>query len=630
MLDLSPDKPEAAYGRLRASTLPGLLAQRAMASGGAPAHRAKKLGIYKERSWAWLAGEVAALARGLRELGLKPGGRVAIMGDPCEEWVIADYAVQAAGGISFGIYPTASPGEVAYQLAHSGARLFIAENQEYVDKVLPLLADLPDVSHVIVADTTAMFIYDDARILALDDVIAGGRASGDTSPDALAAMAAALSPDDTAFIVYTSGTTGHPKGAVVGHGRHLAAAFNLVAHYPQMARKGQRTVVNLPQCHVLGRDAAITVPLLTDMVPHYGDSIEDFPNTCFEVAPTVLFTVPRYLQKFASQILVGIENTSALKRAVYDLALARGRAALARLWEGRAPGPACRLLRFAAFRPMLSQLGLDRLELVLCGGSALPRETMALWHIFGVNVCEMYGQTETAGGIIAGQRGPFPQPGSVGTAPAGWAFDFGDKHEIRVTKGDLFDGYWRDDKESAAAFDEAGRLLTGDVGRLSGGQLAIIDRARDFIVTAGGKTLSPTTIENALKASSYISEVIAFGDNRKYVSALIELDQDTVAEWARSNNVAQGGFTALTRDPAVIALIEGEIARANSQLARVEQVKKFMILPKILDPEEEGEPVTPTRKVKRSLMYERFRDLVEGMYDKSEEERIAGKLGEVF
>jgi long-chain acyl-CoA synthetase len=242
----------------------------------------------------------------------------------------------------------------------------------------------------------------------------------------------------------------------------------------------------------------------------------------------------------------------------------------------------------------------------------------------------MYGQTETAGGIIAGQRGPFPEPGNVGTAPAGWAFDFGDNDEIRVTEGDLFDGYWRDQEETAAAFDAEGRLLTGDVGRLSDGNLAIIDRARDFIVTLGGKTLSPTTIENALKASSYISEVIVFGDNRKYVSALIELDQDTVAEWARSHNIAHGGFTSLTQDPAIVELIGKEIAQANGDLARVEQVKRFAILPKILDPEEEGEPVTPTRKVKRSLMYERFRDLVESMYDTSEEERIAGSLGKVF
>src|SRR5690606_5780220 len=230
--------------------------------------------------------------------------------------------------------------------------------------------------------------------------------------------------------------------------------------------------------------------------------------------------------------------------------------------------------------------------------------------IWGVNVVEMYGQTETAGGIIAGQRGPFPRPGNVGTVPEGWRVRLGEDNEILVGSPDLFEGYWGNPEASAAAFTADGWLRTGDVGEWQDGNLRLVDRARDFIVTSGGKTLSPSYIENALRASPYVAEVVVFGHGRKYVTALIEIDFDSVADWARSRNIAYTGFTSLAEHPEVHRLLAGEIEKANAQLARVEQVKAFRVIPKALDPEEEGEPVTPTRKVKRRQMYERFRELV--------------------
>jgi long-chain acyl-CoA synthetase len=260
----------------------------------------------------------------------------------------------------------------------------------------------------------------------------------------------------------------------------------------------------------------------------------------------------------------------------------------------------------------------------------MPPETVALWQIWGVNVCEIYGQTETAGAIITGQQGPFPRPGDVGTAPAGWQFELGDGKEILVSGRDLFEGYWRDGEATSQVFDAGGRLLTGDVGELKDGRLRIVDRARDFIVTAGGKTISPACIENILRASPYIAEVVVFGHARKYLTALVEIDYDTVSDWARNANVAYTGFTSLALHDAVQTLIGTEIDRANSQLARVEQIKLFRILPKALDPEEEGEPVTPTRKVKRKLMQQRFETLIESMYDDSEDLRVARELGDML
>jgi long-chain acyl-CoA synthetase len=237
-------------------------------------------------------------------------------------------------------------------------------------------------------------------------------------------------------------------------------------------------------------------------------------------------------------------------------------------------------------------------------------------------VCEMYGQTETAGGIIAGQRGPFPRPGDVGTVPDGFAVRLADDGEILVRSPDLFEGYWNSEA-SEGVLGTDGWMHTGDVGEWRGGSLRLVDRARDFLVTSGGKTVSPSFIENALRASPYLAEAIVFGHARKYLVALVEIDFETVADWARAHDVAYTGFTSLAQHPRVQGLIGREVDKANAQLARVEQIKAFRVLPKALDPEEEGEPVTPTRKVKRKAMYERFGPLVEEMYADGEERLLA-------
>jgi long-chain acyl-CoA synthetase len=612
--------------KLRRTTAPHLLCERARTVPDSVAFRSKKFGIYRERRWRDYAAMVARAANVLHDLGLTRGERVAIMGDVCEEWMICDLAVQSLGAVVYGIYPTAAPAEIAYQMRDGGASIFIAKDQEYVDKILPLAAELPDLRTILVLDDSAMFAYDHPKLRSFDKL--AGNHEGDIGW--LETRVASLSSGDPAFIVYTSGTTGHPKGALVTHGKHLAATDTVAEHYPTLRENPHRTVIYLPMCHVLGRDVAITLPLISQLVPHFGEDPENFATTLFEVAPTVLFTVPRYLQKFASHALVGILNSSALKRRIYDAAVHFARGYTQRRWAGTASAieaTAYHVLHAFVFAPILNKIGFDRLELVVSGGASLPANTATLWQIYGVNVVEMYGQTEEAGGIISGQRGPFPRPGSVGPPVDGLEVKLAGDGEVLVRGPDLFEGYWNNEAATHEVKGADGWLRTGDVGEWVDGSLRLIDRARDFIVTAGGKTISPSFIENALRASPYVAEAVVFGHGRKYLTAVIEIDFDTVADWARAHDVAYTGFTSLTAHAQIAKLIQREIDAVNSDLARVEQIKAFRILPKSLDPEEEGEPVTPTRKVKRKLMYEQFRELVEAMYDDREDRLIAAGAG---
>ena len=614
------------FDRLRTATIPGLLLERARTQPHAVAFRAKELGVYRETTWAGLAVRVAAVARGLAsQFGVGRGASVAIVGNPCPEWTIADLAAQSLGAVTYGIYPTSAAAEVRYLLDHGGARVVIVEDQEHLDKVLAVLDACPGVVGVVVIDTRALFRYRHARMHRFADVEAGGQTAA--SVDALAQMAAAVRADDAATIVYTSGTTGHPKGALYRHGQHLAACANILAHYPVLTRGRHRVVAMLPLCHTMGRNTVITMPLLADVVPHYPEGVDTVAETLYEVAPTFVFTVPRYLQKFAAHLLVGIDASSPLKRAAYRAALALGRRATA--WR---PGAhlgarfAGALARALVFRWLLEKVGFSRVRLVLSSGAPLPPAVAMLWQAWGVNVCEAYGQTETGGALVSGQRGPYPRPGDVGTAAPNIELTLGDGGEVLVRGPDLFAGYWRDAEATAATYRD-GWLTTGDLGeRLPDGALRLVDRKKDILITAGGKNVSPSQIETCLRASPFISEAAVFGEGRKYLAALVELDGETVAEWARERGLVHTGYASLAAHPEVHRLLEHEIEKANAELARVEQVKAFRVLPRELDPEQEGEPVTPTRKVKRRLMLQRYHDLVESMFAADEERRITAEV----
>jgi long-chain acyl-CoA synthetase len=617
------------FEALRASTLPGLLVERARARPERVAFRAKALGIWRETTWRALASRVGALACGLaREYRIAAGETVAIIGNPCPEWTIADLAAQALGAITYGIYPTSAPGEVRHLLQHGGASLIVAEDQEHLDKTLEVLDECPAVRAVLVIDTRALFMYRHPRVRPLAEVEARGREALTGEPDVLDRLARAVSPDAPATIIYTSGTTGHPKGAVYRHGPHLAACANIIEHYPILEHREHRAVAMLPLCHAMGRNLAITMPLIADLVPHYPEAVDTFADALYEIQPTFVFTVPRYLQKFAAHLLVGLDQSSWVKRTAYRSAMRVGRRALDRRRSrgGRASMPAA-LARALVFRWLLEKVGFARAELVISSGAPLPAAVAELWQAWGVNLCEAYGQTETGGALVSGQRGPYPQPGDVGSAAPNMTVELDDDGEILVTAAEFFGGYWRDPDATRALY-RGGKLATGDIGEwTAGGSLKLVDRKKDILITAGGKNVSPSLVENRLRASPYVSEAAVFGEARKYLVALLEADGETVAEWARGHGVVHTGYASLVSHPDVVGLLEAEVKRVNGELTRVEQVKAFRLLPRELDPELEGEPVTPTRKVKRRVMAERYRALVESMYANDEERRIAAEVG---
>jgi long-chain acyl-CoA synthetase len=599
----------------------GLLAARRRQDPRATALAVKRRGIYEAVSWDEYAQQVAAVARGLRALGLERGDRIAILADPRPEWLYSELGALAAGCLFYGIYPTSAPDQIGLLLRHGGARVIIVEDQEQADKVLSLGDSIPGVLRILVIDQRGMFTERDPRVRPFAELLT-------ISGDDLAALASRIGPDDPALIVYTSGTTGEPRGAVYTH----AALVNGTSGYRDSllgsARRRWRTVAYLPLNHAFEQFNTVVLPLVAQVTPHFGEDAGRVVQTVFEVAPDFFPSVPRYWQKFASSVLVATQESSPEKRLVYRTAMAVGRRYARARWERRMPPwlrAAYALADLAAFRPIREKVGLGRVRVAVTAGAPMPHEVQTLWQIWGVDLRNLYGQTEA--GFVSVQPGPFPRPGDVGAPPQGVEVRCDADGEILIRSEGRCVGYWDDPAATAELFAD-GWLRTGDIGELMpDGSLRIFDRKKDILITAGGKNVSPVAVEDRLRASPYISEAVVIGEGRPYLVALIEIDGDAVAQWARARELRFGGFTDLATAAPVVELIAAEVQRASSALGRVERPKAFRIISRELDPELDGEPVTPTRKVKRRQMEERFRDLIEGMYTPAADVRIAHEVG---
>ena len=602
-------------------TIPALFLDRCRRTPQRVAARVKEYGLYREVTWAEYRAHVERVCLGLVEAGVQAGDRVAIMADPSIEWCYVDLGAQAAGVITYGIYSTSSASQVRFLLEDGRATIAVAGSEEYVDKLRAAGAGLPGLRAIVVIDPEGM--PPTAGVRTLDELEDDGRRRAEREPGLFEALVARLRPEALAYLVYTSGTSGPPKPAMISHRNCLTALVGGLGEvFPALATGEERSISYLSMAHILERSLTSYVPLAYDVVPHFGESVEELPRTLFETQPTFFYGVPRVWEKLASQVLVGAQSTSRVKSLMYRAAMAVGTRYRERRWEhGQAPAWLAALYglaRLVVFRHILRKAGLLHVRHAIATGAPLPPRVQALWQVWGVDLVNTYGATE-AGGIITSQRPGFPRPGDVGTPTTIMPLRLGPDGEVQVSGPGVFLGY-RDNERATLEARDGDWLRVGEVGELDArGALRLIDRKKDIMVTAGGKNLAPTQIENALKASPYISEAVVFAEGRRYPVALIEIDSGTVADWARTHAVIYSDFASLVGHERVQRLIADEVETANEHLSRVEQIKRFRLLPKELDPEHEDDPVTATRKVKRSLMYERYRDLVESMYVGAEE-----------
>jgi long-chain acyl-CoA synthetase len=610
-----------------AKSVPQLFLERAAARPDSVALRYKDFGVYQEVTWRKYREEVEVFALGLISLGVNPRDRIAIMGDPCFEYFVADMAGLAVGAITYGIYATCSVNEVRHQLEDAEAKIFIAENQEYVDKVLELQNLSTELDHIIVADMRAMFLYKDERILSFAKVQELGRKLRARQPQLFDRRVKSIKPDQVAVFVYTSGTTGPPKAAMITH-RDLMVGMvhTYLQGYPELEHGQHRIISHLPLAHLVERSMSMCLMLIAEVIPHIGDDTENLRQTLIEVEPTFFHAVPRIWEKFASQILVNIDRSTWLKRSAYKAAMSVGRRHARARWQGRHPPfwltIAYGLARGLVFKPMLMKIGMHKLHAALTAGAPIPPPIQSLWQVWGVNLRNLYGITEHT--LVLCQSGQFPEPGDAGVPLYPKEVRLAPDGEILVRGPGMFAGYWKKEDATNEVVRD-GWFSTGDIAQLTqNGRFRIVDRKKDIMVTAGGKNIAPSEIENLLKTSPFISEAVLFADGRKFPSVLVEIDFDTVADWARNNGIVYTSFTSLARHPRVAELISREIDNVNSQLARVEQVKRFRVIPKELDPEE-GD-TTPTRKVKRRHIYALFKDLVEDMYREEQDIRIEEQL----
>ncbi len=523
------------------------------------------------------------------------------------------------GAMPCGIYPTSSPDEVAYVLKLVGARLFVVEDQEHLDRLLAAeaKAGAPLVDRIILCDGRALFLYDDARVLRFGDVVRMGREDPKGAAE-VDRLADAVRPEAPSAVIFTSGTTGSPKAAyrtqsadIIGFG------YSFLEMMPELCARPHRVVCQLPLAHGMGRAMTIYAPLLASVVPHICEPNQSLLSLMNEVRPTYVMGVPRTWEKIVAHVQVSVDSAGAVARQAFQLATGVGRRRVQRLWQndGRFSSPLLECAYWALWLtvlwPALHKLGLTYTMGAVSGGAPLPplvHETLEAW---GVPLRDMFGMTETGG--IGAQAGAWPAPGAPLRPISCCAVRLSQDGELCLRSPGNVLGYWSDPKATSGLTDADGFVRSGDVATLeSNGMFRIVDRKKDLLITSGGKNIAPATVENALRCSPYVSEVIVFGDNRKYISALIEIDFENVAQWARQHEITYTGHLSLSQNERVIALIAGEIDRLNERLARVEQVKKFRILPKELVPED-GD-CTPTRKVKRAHAYKLFGHLVEEMY----------------
>ncbi len=591
-------------------TLPQMLHHWAQTTPQRVALHQKDFGIWKPVTWAQYFERAAHVGLGLRALGLAQGGHVGVIAENRIEWVLTQMGCGLIGAVTVGVYPTSPSNEVAYVVSHADIEVVICEDQEQTDKVFEAWAELPKLRKIVVMESKGLRSYPPEqreKIITFADLEAMG-AQQDIQPVHQTLDAQGL--DEVGLMIYTSGSTGKPKGAMISYRNIRGSTVGMVE---RLGLQHDSTHLSyLPLCHVAEQLVTCFAPLYLGSQVNFGESIRTVQEDLREVAPNMFLGVPRIWEKMHAAISIKIQEAGRLQQALYQWAC-KACAGLAE--KPRHTWSLGERLNFfvsycLVFRALQNFVGLRNTRVCLTGAAPIPPDVVRFFRVLGVPLIEVYGLTESTG-IITGHRRDDVKIGTVGVPTEGVAYRLGDKDELLI-KGDMvFVGYYKNPEATAQSIQE-GWLHTSDVVRMVDGHIKIVDRLKDIMITAGGKNLTPSEIENTMKGSPYIKECIIVAEARKYVGALVQIDYETVSQWAQARRIPFTHFRSLVETPEVRELIDTQIRQGNERLAQVAQIRKFHLLTKELD-HDDGE-VTATMKVRRASIYKSYATEIEALF----------------
>ncbi|MFY9315026.1 MAG: AMP-binding protein [Burkholderiales bacterium] len=595
------------------NTIPAMFWHGVRTRGEQTIYRQKELGIWRPVSWRTLGQTVREVGMGLASLGYAPGEVVSILSNTNKEWMWSDLGALGAAGVVNGIYPTDAPAQVEYLLADSASVYAFVEDEEQLDKVLEVRARLPGLRRIFVFDMEGLYELSDPQVMALEQLRALGREYDAAHPGEWERRIGLRKPGDLAILVYTSGTTGKPKGAMISHENIVLTCAAYQAAFPQSA--SDERMAFLPLCHIAERIGGEYHALYSGAVLNFVENPETVPENVREISPTIFTAVPRVWEKFYSGVLIGLKEAGRLQQWAYKVAIGIG-FRQAKLREQRKPVPAGLRLAFWLARLLVLNnvrrlMGAHRAKFLITGAAPISPDLVRWYMALGLEMIEVWGQTESCGAVTSNLGGAV-KPGSIGPQMSHAEVKVSPEGELLVRGKTVFMGYLNQPEKTAETLKD-GWLHTGDVGKVDAeGYFYITDRMKDIIITAGGKNITPSEFENQLKFSPYITDAVVIGDKRPYLTALVMIDHENVEKYAQDNAIPFSNYASLCRRPEVQALIQGEVDRVNQQFARVEQVKKFRLIEQKLTAEDEE--LTPTMKLKRKLVNDKYRDLIEAMY----------------
>jgi long-chain acyl-CoA synthetase len=594
-------------------TLPKALIHITGLDPGRVAMRHKELGIWHDTSWAEYLDKVRQTALGLYALGVRRQDHVAIIGENQPEWLYSALGTMSTGATFVGIYTTNPVKECEYVVGHSSAVVYICEDEEQLDKALVFRESTPALRKMIVWDMKGLRDFKDPMVMSFADLLALGHRTGEEDPGLFDRLVAEGRGENIAGIIYTSGTTGPPKGAMLAHEGYLWVGRQ--ANAVSQGTRDDESISFLPLNHVYEQIWDLMIHLTIGHIVNFTENTDTVMMDMRDVSPTIFHAVPRIWEKYYSGIVLKMADATWLKQAAYGTALKVGSRYNEEALAGRSPSLALRiaycLAYVAVFRKLKERLGFDRVKLGFSGAAPISHNILKFFQSIGIPIREGYGMTETTGITHMSDEKNF-RLGTVGKALPETEVRIAEDGEILVRHKGIFKGYYKDEETTREALHD-GWMHTGDVGEVDAdGFLKITDRKKDLIITAGGKNVAPQYIENLLKFSPYINDAVVIGDKRKFISAIIVIDEENVVKFAQDKKIQFTTFASLTRSEEVLQLIQGEINQVNDQLARVENIRKFRILDKKLYTED-GE-VTPTMKVKRKFINAQYHDLIESMY----------------